>query len=83
VDEAALDALLRDEEAAHVRDAVAALPLDQRTVLILRVYHDMSYREIAHITDASEQAVRVRAHRARQALKDALAPSREERPCRR
>jgi RNA polymerase sigma-70 factor (ECF subfamily) len=55
-----------------VRDAVISLPDDQRAVIILREYHELSYREIAQVTGASEQAVRVRAHRARQALKQSL-----------
>lgn len=58
--------------ASAVGDAVGALPDDQRAVIILRAYHELSYRDIAHITGVNEQTVRVRAHRARQTLKLAL-----------
>ncbi len=61
--------LLGDE----VRRAVAALPADQRTVIILREYHDFSFKEIAAIAGISEEAARVRAFRARQLLRTALA----------
>lgn len=59
--------------AAQVRAAVATLPADQRAVILLREYHALSYREIAEITASSEEAVRVRAFRARQTLKGRLA----------
>lgn len=76
-------ALERAEYARAVRAAVDALPPEQRAVIVLRVYHEMSYREIAEITRSNEETVRVRAHRARLALKGLLAPVLEEEPCRR
>ncbi|MCS6858814.1 MAG: RNA polymerase sigma factor [Abditibacteriales bacterium] len=57
-----------------VRRAVHSLPEDQRTVIILREYQGLSYRDIAAVVGCSEETVRVRAHRARQALKRRLAP---------
>lgn len=42
-------ALVRGEEAARVRSAVARLPERQRATLILRVYHELSHDEIARI----------------------------------
>jgi RNA polymerase sigma-70 factor (ECF subfamily) len=56
-----------------VREAIAALPAEQRTVIILREYHDFSFKEIAAIAGISEEAARVRAFRARQGLRVALA----------
>src|SRR5437660_10903146 len=41
------DRVLRDERAGRIRAAVAQLPRKQRAAPILRVYHDMSHREIA------------------------------------
>ena len=73
--------LERAEFSHRVRDAVGRLPVDQRAVIILRVYHDLSYREIADIIGANEETVRVRAHRARQALKQTLGAVIEEDPC--
>lgn len=68
----------RGELAAVVRAAVQALPEDQRLVVVLREYQEFSYREIAEIVGATEETVRVRAYRARQALRKALAPYCEE-----
>lgn len=39
--------LLKREQAARVRAAVARLPRKQRATLILRIYHDLSHQEIA------------------------------------
>ncbi len=68
------DLLVRAELAEQVRAAILRLPPDQRVAIILREYQGFSFREIAEITGASEEAVRVRAHRARQALRATLAP---------
>jgi len=64
----------RSELAEIVRKALNSLPEDQRVVVVLREYEGFSYREIAAITGASEEAVRVRAHRARIALRKILEP---------
>lgn len=64
----------RAELVHAVRQAVHSLPEDQRTIIVLREYQGLSYRDIAAIVGCSEEAVRVRAHRARQALKRLLAP---------
>lgn len=68
------DVLARAELAETVRTAVAALPVEHRTVILLREFEGFSYREIAEILGTKEETVRVRAFRARQALKIALAP---------
>ena len=44
-------------------------------VLILRDYEEMSTLEVAEKLEISEQAVRVRLHRARSALKKLLEPA--------
>lgn len=50
--------LLREERAAAVRRAIAALPEKQRATLILRTYHDLSHQEIADILGSSVGAVK-------------------------
>lgn len=46
-------AVLREERAALVRQAIARLPNRQRATLILRVYHDLPHEEIAAILGSS------------------------------
>lgn len=81
VPDTAQQELEKSECAARIRDAISSLPDDQRVVIILRSYHDLSYREIADIIGSSEETIRVRAHRARQALKEKLTDQQEETPC--
>ena len=56
--ESAADHLLRGERAARVRQAIARLPRKQRATLILRMYHELSHREIADTLGSSEGAVK-------------------------
>jgi RNA polymerase sigma-70 factor (ECF subfamily) len=51
--EAADARLVRAEQAARVRDAVARLPARQRATLILRVYQELPHEEIAQILGGS------------------------------
>ncbi|HEX7069586.1 MAG TPA: sigma-70 family RNA polymerase sigma factor [Rhodothermales bacterium] len=55
-----------------VREAIDQLPESYRTVVILRDIEELSTSEAARILDVSEGAVRVRLHRARQALRTLL-----------
>ena len=72
------DTFDRRELSAAVRAAVTALPEDQRLVIVLREFEGFSYREIADVLGAAEETIRVRAYRARRALRRALAPYCEE-----
>jgi RNA polymerase sigma-70 factor (ECF subfamily) len=65
--------LLRAERSARVRAAVAALPDKQRTVLVLRVYHELSHQQIAEIVGTSVGAVKANVFHALQNLKKRLA----------
>ena len=56
--ESAADHLLKGERAARVRRAIARLPRKQRATLILRIYHELSHREIANTLGSSEGAVK-------------------------
>ncbi|MDM7915921.1 MAG: RNA polymerase sigma factor [Candidatus Eisenbacteria bacterium] len=60
------------EEMRRLRHALARLRPEYREVLVLREYEDMSYQEIARITETAESVVRSRLFKARKALHDAL-----------
>jgi RNA polymerase sigma-70 factor (ECF subfamily) len=66
--------LLDEELSAKVRTAVASLPPLQREALILFEYEELSLAEIASITGAETGVVKSRLHRARQKLRQLLAP---------
>lgn len=68
------DAFARMELAQAVQQAVKALPDEQRSVVILNKYHNLSYEEIAEIMEISLPAVKSRLHRAKLTLKDLLMP---------
>jgi RNA polymerase sigma-70 factor, ECF subfamily len=57
-DESPADRVLRHEQAARVREAIALLPRKQRATLILRMYHDLSHQQIATILGSSVGAVK-------------------------
>ena len=52
-----------------LNEAVEKLPVDQRSVVMLRDYEGYSYKEIADITNLSEAQVKVYIYRARLFLK--------------
>lgn len=56
--EGAQAALLREERAATVREAIASLPKQQRATLILRAYHDLSHQQVADILGCSVGATK-------------------------
>lgn len=58
--------------ASGVRDALARLDEDDREVLMLREYEQLSYQEIADLRGAPLNTVRSQLFRARAALKSAL-----------
>lgn len=61
------------ERATAVREAVAALPEELRTPLLLAEYEDKPQAEIAQILSCSVKAVETRIYRARKQLRTALA----------
>jgi len=66
---------LLDAEARRVLDdAVGALPTEQRAVLVLRVFEELSYDEIAETLQISPGTVMSRLYRARERLARALVP---------
>jgi RNA polymerase sigma-70 factor, ECF subfamily len=60
------------EIGTHVAAAVAALPEDQKTALILVEYNGMSYDETAQFMRCSRKSVEARLYRARQTLRQRL-----------
>ena len=74
VGESASSRAVAHEQIAAVQAAVAALPLDLRTALVLFEYEDLSMAEIAAALDCSAKAVENRLYRARQQLKQVLQP---------
>ena len=61
------------ERAETIRAAVAMLPEDLRTPIVLSVYEEKSHAEIGQILDCSPKAVEMRLYRARQELRTRLA----------
>jgi RNA polymerase sigma-70 factor (ECF subfamily) len=63
-DESPLDVVEKRDRAETVRDAVRALPTDQRQAVVLRFAGEMHNREIAEIMGRSEGAVKLLTFRA-------------------
>lgn len=73
------DQIMSGQEAyAEMQRAVAALPQTLRSVFILRDIEELSTHATAEILGISEAAVKVRLHRARLTLREALAAYFEE-----
>jgi len=73
--EAVADSAIGPEKAAEIADrdrvlkqALASLESDQRQIIVLRDYMDLSYAEIANVLDSAPGTVMSRLHRARVAL---------------
>jgi RNA polymerase sigma-70 factor (ECF subfamily) len=66
------DQLVAHEDQVRLREAVAKLPRKQRLTLELRVYEDLSFREVADILGTSEGAAKVNYHYAVKRLKEWL-----------
>lgn len=64
----AADQLIARDDAKRVAKAIDALPLAMKEVLVLREYHDLSYREIAEVSGVPVGTVMSRLARARQHL---------------
>lgn len=67
---AALEAL---QQGARLRAAIAALPAEQRTALLLRLDAGLSLEEIAQVTGAGRETVKSRLRYAMDKLREALA----------
>ena len=64
--------VLRNEEYARLRQAVADLPEEQRDALVLTQLEGLSYEKAAGLLGVSEGTVKSRVNRARTRLKSIL-----------
>ena len=62
----------RNDLRTRLSEAIAALPDDQREIVVLREYQDLPYDQIASILEISEGTVKSRLNRAREKLKKYL-----------
>ena len=60
------------QEGVELRAAVAQLPPKQRLVLELRVFDDLSFKEVAELAECSENTAKVNFHYAVKKLRDIL-----------
>jgi len=72
------DPAVARERASAVRLALARLPDSQSEVIYLHRFEQMSFAEIAAVLDVSEGAVKLRAFRGYEKLREDLAPLLEE-----
>src|SRR5205823_4465075 len=86
-----LEALLAREKQRALRQALTALPYANRVALLMHVWGEYSYQEIAAFTDVPVTTVEGRIHRAKRQLRRLLqaasgefacepAPARDARP---
>lgn len=68
------DRVLGDEAASIVQSAIGMLPIAQREALILIHYEELSLQEAADVLSIDVGAVKSRVHRARENLRQSLAP---------
>jgi len=66
--------LLHGELVQKIEEALAGLPENQRTAILLCRQEDLSYEEIAEILDCSLSATKSLIHRGRETLKEKLKP---------
>ncbi len=72
--EAAAASLEQDETRQLVRQCIDRLPETHRTILLLRDIQELDTETVAGLLEISSDAVKVRLHRARQALRTLLDP---------
>lgn len=65
-------ALMRDEDAVRVRNAIRRLPPKQRAALVLRMYRELPHEEIAAILNSTVGAVKANFFHALASLKKQL-----------
>jgi RNA polymerase sigma-70 factor (ECF subfamily) len=64
-----LDEVLQEERIAKLREAIASLPEQMRRCVMLRVYQELSYGEIAVVMHLSVETVKSHLHQARRQLR--------------
>jgi RNA polymerase sigma-70 factor (ECF subfamily) len=71
-DNPALAQLCAGDDRTRLRNAIAQLPPKQKLVLELRVFDDLSFKEVAGVADCSENTAKVNFHYAVKRLRDIL-----------
>jgi RNA polymerase sigma-70 factor (ECF subfamily) len=61
-----------DQEGKRLREAIEQLPPKQRMVLELRVFDDLTFKEVAELADCSENTAKVSFHYAVKKLREIL-----------
>lgn len=69
------DALETGDLSREIQGGLMALNQDYRTVIVLRHFSDLSYRQISEILQVPEKTVKSRLYSARQLMKDQLVAS--------
>jgi len=69
--------LAAGDDRARLRAAIAQLPPKQKLVLELRVFDDLSFKEVADLADCSENTAKVNFHYAVKRLRDILGADHE------
>jgi RNA polymerase sigma-70 factor, ECF subfamily len=80
VQEDFLDGILMREEVRQVYTAIGELPEPQREALLLRYKRELTYQEIAVVTEESESAVKARVRRSLERLRNMLCPPDRDAP---
>ncbi|MEZ4361526.1 MAG: sigma-70 family RNA polymerase sigma factor [Kofleriaceae bacterium] len=65
--------LARDAEQRRLLDVLRTLPVEQQTLLELHYWQELDAAALAEVFEVSPNAIRVRLHRAREALRERLA----------
>ena len=66
--------LVESETGRIVREAIRALPKNEKLALILRRYEGLTYREIALVMNCTEAAVKTYIHRGKLRVRDRILP---------
>ena len=67
--------LFREQSRQRVREAVSRLPPRQREAVTLKVFSEMTYKEVAQVMELSEGAVKAHMHQAASNLRRLMASS--------
>jgi RNA polymerase sigma-70 factor (ECF subfamily) len=68
------ESLVRRQQAQVLQGVLARLPPEDRSVIVMRYWYDLSYEEIADATRTTVSAVKSRLHRARGVMGHMLEP---------
>jgi RNA polymerase sigma-70 factor (ECF subfamily) len=64
----------KDELLNLIKMALELLPDEYREMFVLREYNGLTYSEIANVTETTIQTVKIRLHRAKEKIREILAP---------